>query len=249
MTQKRKLSSLQVFQVQAPCFAEGIAAFFFLSTYALLANFSAINYAISGKPKLKSFLTKTSDDICNLKVYFNENISLTRQCRLVNYSIYCLSLYWSIFFLWLLIFGENYVASVRIFGIVYFVLCAGVTTLLQAWIWFFMLIKLVVSSILVNQMWSMVRVTRKSQPRYAQLCWHIYEQSNLINKVFEIISLALITNHFGNIVLIIWSALEPQASCIVGDFQYELLICFMWIIAIVESGQRVNKEVRLIISI
>lgn len=213
-----------------------------MSIATFLASFSGIYYVLYGKTKLKSFLTNVNTDICNLKVFFKKNISLNRQRRFVNYSFFMLSLYCAAFFIQVLILGDY--KNLGILRSIHYILCCVAAGFLLLWLWAFSLMELVLRSILANLMEAMMQVKDKFQPQFSKICLHIYVQWNLLNKIFHVVLLAVLIDNFGYILLTIWSTSEPKASCVMGDYQYMLIICFLVNIIIIESGERVKRKVR-----
>lgn len=227
----------------APCYAEVFAALIYMAIYATIFNVSGIQYTLSGNKNLQLFLNATDVDISRLKALFNKNISLNPQCRIIKYTVIFFSIYWSVFCVGVLISEQNEFIDLGILGLVWFIFSTIVSVLLQAWIWIFTLMQIVFLSILVTQMQAMVQVIPKWESPFAKLCLHIFEQSILLNNVFQVFMLANIINKFGDMILIIWSASQPLASCVMGNYKYMLILCFMWNIVIIESGQYLNREV------
>lgn len=93
----------------------------------------------------------------------------------------------------------------------------------------------------------MIRIQGRRGYQYAKLCSEMYEQSMLINDVFGLITLTIITDNLGHFVLAIWGWMDPNGTCIVGDHQYILFVCCVWNIVVSETRRRACSEVRNIV--
>lgn len=218
------------------CSSEIISGFLAVLIYSTITILGCTFYALEGSKKLKTLLSISTKNIHTLRHNFQTKISLNRQRLLVKYSVVGLLLYKLASSSRQLYFkekGTEYVTEV--IGLI-------AATVLISWIWFFILIEIVLLSILADQIQAMVAC--KWYYRYENLCVDIYEQLILVKNIFGLVTLSIMAENFGDILLAVWSASQPTASCIMGQYQYLMFLCFMWNISIIESWQRVRRKVR-----
>lgn len=227
------------------CYTEIIATIIIICIYTFLTNLGSIYFLFKGRNKLTKLLTKINKVLQNLQLHFNSNISFHRQRTVTLLSVTAFLVFAITYFIYAYIFDENKPKSGS-FMFVIFVIGDTTSALQTIWTWVFTLIQLILFSILVNQIHAMTYLDRKGDYRYAHLCLDVLEQSACVKDVFGIITLALIYTNFCDSILTMWSVVEPYSSCMMGNYQYSFFTGFLWNFAIIESGHRMNKEVRYI---
>lgn len=233
----------QLTKVQLVCYTEIISGMIFMAIYSVIAGFSGIYYCLICQNKLIKLVSKIQHDIRNLTLYFSRNISFHRQRQLVRCSVITLTLFKFSYLILEVIFTRNR-PGLRTYRFVVFVLNCTSGSMLWLWIRLLTFVVLVLLSIVGYQIQELIRVKCKSSWTYAKLNVEIFEQSSLLNQIFGVIVLAMIAHSFGDLFITLWTMSEPKGSYVLGDSWYILTSCCLWNIAIVETGEQVNKEVR-----
>lgn len=224
----------------AICHPEIMGGSIGIVTYSILTTFSVIYFNQKGTRQLKKLFSITNKTIQTLKSNFQTTISINLQRIIVKYSFIIFTIYAIIFSTYEIRSFLKRKPEIGMFTTAIFELVSVSFMLQNEWIWLMTFIELILLNILGNQLQAMVHIVSKWDYQYGNLWVEIYRQSKLINNVFEVVTLAIIID----IILSIWSASEPNASCIMNDYQFMLIVCCGWTIAIVESGQHVNRKVR-----
>lgn len=225
------------------CQPEVVAGLIAKLTYSFLTILGSTYYTQKGISQLKILFLTINKDIQSLRTHFKVDILLNFQRLLVKNVAISLLLYFIGFLIHDLVFLK---LNLDMFDTIIYKLASFATAVVAAWIWFYTLMELTLLSIVGTQIQAMIHVVNKWDYRYAKLWVGIFQQSKLVNNVFEVITLTIIIDNFIDILLAIWSASEPKASCVMHDYQFMLILCCGWTIAIIESGQHVNKKVRTI---
>lgn len=226
----------------AACIPEVLAGVIATIIYTVLIIPAVVNYTQNGTKQLTTLLSIINNATDTLEATFKSNISLNFQRLVVKYSVLSLSVYISVVISAFYILDPN-----PVFGLlnkVLYILGSTITLTTSLWINFLILMELILLSILGAEIESMVGVVRKWDYRYANLCVGIGVQWILVTQIFGVVTLTFVTDNFKDILLTIWSSTVPNASCSMNGFQFMLVLCCIWIIAIIESGERVNRKVR-----
>lgn len=231
----------QLNHIEVDCQTEILAGMITFAINAILTALSGIYFTFKGRSTLKSFLTKITSLISDLNQSLNTNISLQRQNRATNFSVIALSLYLFTYLTLALLASSD--LRLTMFESLVILLCVVSSAWQMALIWFFIIIECVSLSLLTTQTRTLIRVEQKSNFRYANLCVNVYDQSMMVNEIFGITALTSVIQNLGNIILSLWSRLHSETVCMMGNYQYIFVICWMFSVAIVESGRKTCSEV------
>lgn len=222
------------------CNTEIKAVAIHLFLFTGLVNYSFISYECGGQNRFKAALIKINE--INQKIKLNFQIDFT--IRRYRIALNCIV---AIFLASILFYSIHSITTIFPTGIeknlirFFSWLTASYQTV---WLYFFLIMYFILINLVATQIQSLVGTKTKWNQQYIHLCGRTHELITILQDIFGRSLLTATVANSSSILLVIYNMIDPEVSCIMAKMNFTAIICWLWVIVIIESGERLRRTVR-----